>query len=71
MKIINLKVFHISTWVEVSTYLIILFALAHVIILLGVSSVLILSIIHFVLQNKNPELSNVTKINSAPVDSKL
>jgi hypothetical protein len=45
--------------------------LAHVIILLGVSSVLILSIIHFVLQNKNPELSNVTKINSAPVDSKL
>ena len=59
--------------VEVSIYLIILFALAHIIILLGISSVLTLSIVHFVLLSENPELSNVictTKITLVPVNGK-
>jgi hypothetical protein len=59
--------------VEVSIYLIIMFDLAHIIILLGINSVLTLSIVHFV-QSENPELSNLlcaTKISSVSVNEKL
>jgi hypothetical protein len=60
--------------VKVSIYLIILFALARIIILLGISSVVTLSIVHFVLQSKNPELYNVictAKITLVSVNGKI